>query len=256
MQQKPFAMGVRIEHLQKNINIAQYGDFCSSPYLSAADYKLAAHLKNGRGVYTFCMCPGGTVVAAASEKNHLVTNGMSEFARDGVNANSALLVGINPSDFGSEEILAGVKLQRKLESKAFIAGGQNYYAPVQRVCDFLNGTKSAALGSVIPSYQPGTELSALNEIFPDFMTESIGEGIKIFDTKLHGFADGDAVLTAVESRSSSPVRMIRDETMQSVSLKGLYPCGEGAGYAGGIMSAAVDGIKAAERRSASAVNSR
>ena len=246
MEQKSFAMGVRIEHLQEQINRQQYGSLYNSPFLPAADYKLAAHLADGRGVYTFCMCPGGSVVAAASEKGYLVTNGMSEFARDGINANSALLVGIDPSDFGSSDILAGVQLQRKLEKQAFIYGGENYHAPVQRVCDFLRKEKTAQLGNVIPSYRPGYELTELHGCLPEFMTDALKEGLAVLDGKLHGFADGDAVLTAVESRSSSPVRILRDETMNSVSLKGLYPCGEGAGYAGGIMSAAVDGIKAAE----------
>ena len=247
MEQKPFAMGVRIEHLQSMINRSQYGNFCDSPYLSAADYKLAVHTSGGRGVYTFCMCPGGTVVAAASEKGRLVTNGMSEFARDRTNANSALLVGISTDDFGSTDVLAGVALQRKLEEKAFILGGENYHAPVQRVCDFLSKQKSVSLGSVIPSYRPGYSLTSLDKCLPDFMTDSMREGLLMMDKRLDGFAYGDAVLTAVESRSSSPVRISRDENMQSVSLKGLYPCGEGAGYAGGIMSAAVDGIKAAEK---------
>ncbi len=247
MEQKPFAMGVRIEHLQEKINQAQYGAFSQNPHLSAADYKLAVHLNSGRGVYTFCMCPGGSVVAAASEKGHLVTNGMSEFARDKVNANSALLVGIGTEDFGSEDILAGAKLQRSLERKAFLAGGENYHAPVQRVCDFLKHQKTTALGSVTPSYQPGVELCDFTTFLPSFMTDSLREGIVLMDNRLSGFADGDAVLTAVESRSSSPVRILRDQSMQSVSLRGLYPCGEGAGYAGGIVSAAVDGMKAAEK---------
>lgn len=246
MEQKPFAMGVRIEHLQEQISKQQYGDFYNSPYLSAADYKLAVHLKNGRGVFTFCMCPGGTVVAAASETGHLVTNGMSEFARDGINANSALLVGISADDFGSDDILAGVTLQRKLEKDAFTLGGENYNAPVQRVCDFMNKQKSLSLGGVTPSYRPGYELTNLDLCLPSFMTDPLRDGLTLMDKRLNGFADGDAVLTAVESRSSSPVRILRDETMNSLSLKGLYPCGEGAGYAGGIMSAAVDGIKAAE----------
>lgn len=246
MQQKSFAMGVRIEHLQEQINRQQYGSLYNSSYLPPADYKLAVHLANGRGVYTFCMCPGGSVVAAASEKGHLVTNGMSEFARDGINANSALLVGIEPSDFGSSDILAGVQLQRKLEKQAFILGGENYHAPVQRVSDFMNRQKTSRPGSVIPSYRPGYEPAELHECLPSFMTDALKEGLTLLDGKLHGFAYGDAILTAVESRSSSPVRIIRDETMNSVSLRGLYPCGEGAGYAGGIMSAAVDGIKAAE----------
>ena len=247
MEQKPFAMGVRIEHLQSMINKRQYGSFCESPYLTAADYKLAVHTSGGRGVYTFCMCPGGTVVAAASEEGRLVTNGMSEFARDKTNANSALLVGISTDDFGSTDVLAGVALQRSLEKKAFALGGGNYHAPVQRVCDLLAGQKSAALGSVIPSYRPGYTLASLDECLPQFMTDSMREGLIMMDKRLSGFAYGDAVLTAVESRSSSPVRISRDESMQSVSMRGLYPCGEGAGYAGGIMSAAVDGIKAAEK---------
>ena len=246
MEQKAFSMGARIEHLQENINKQQYGDFWNSPYLSAADYKLAVHLKSGRGVYTFCMCPGGSVVAAASESGRLVTNGMSEFARDKTNANSALLVGINPEDFGSDDILAGVELQRKLESNAFKCGGENYHAPVQRVCDFMNKQKSNSIGSVVPGYKPGYELTSLDLCLPEYITDSMREGIQLMDNKLKGFSDGDAILTAVESRSSSPVRILRSENMQSVSLAGLYPCGEGAGFAGGIISAAVDGIKAAE----------
>ncbi len=246
MEQKPFSVGARIEHLQENINRQQYGDFRNSPYLSAADYKLAVHLKNGRGVYTFCMCPGGSVIAAASEAGGLVTNGMSEFMRDKTNANSALLVGVTPNDFGSTDVLAGVKLQRALERNAFKTGGGNYHAPVQRVCDFLDKRKSASVGSVIPSYRPGYELTSLDLCLPRYVTDSMREGILLMNGRLKGFADGDAILTAVESRSSSPVRILRDENMQSVSLSGLYPCGEGAGYAGGIISAAVDGIKAAE----------
>ena len=247
MEQKPFAMGVRIEHLQSMINRSQYGDLCSSPFLPAADYKLAVHTPSGRGVYTFCMCPGGTVVAAASEKGRLVTNGMSEFARNKTNANSALLVGISPEDFGSSDVLAGVELQRRMEEQAFFWGGENYFAPVQRVCDFLCKKPSTALGAVQPSYRPGVNLTSLDNCLPDFMTNALREGLTMMDSRLRGFADGDALLTAVESRSSSPVRILRDETMQSVSLRGLYPCGEGAGYAGGIMSAAVDGIKTAEQ---------
>ncbi len=245
MEQKPFAMGVRIEHLQEHINQSQYGTFWNHPCLSAADYKLAVHLPQ-RGVFTFCMCPGGSVVAAASEQGRLVTNGMSEFARDKTNANAALLTNVTPEDFGSEEVLAGIQLQRQLEETAFRAGGENYHAPVQRVCDFLQGQKTVAIGSVVPSYQPGYTLTDLHNCLPAWMTDSLKEGMLLMDKKLHGFADGDAVLTAVESRSSSPVRILRDSRMQSVSCRGLYPCGEGAGYAGGIISAAVDGIKAAE----------
>ncbi len=247
MEQKPFAAGVRIEHLQENISRAQYGELYKHPRLGAADYKLAVHLAGGRGVYTFCMCPGGTVVAAASEEGRLVTNGMSEFARDKTNANSALLVGISPEDTGSSDILAGVRLQRQLEEQAYIHGGGNYKAPVQRVCDFMKRQPSSSVGSVTPSYMPGYTLTNLDNCLPVFITDSVREGILLMDKRLKGFADGDAVLTAVESRSSSPVRILRDETMQSPAVKGLYPCGEGAGYAGGITSAAVDGIKAAER---------
>lgn len=246
MEQKPFAMGVRIEHLQNRINRSQYGDFAESPYLSAADYKLAVHTSQGRGVYTFCMCPGGFVVAAASEEGRLVTNGMSEFARNGINANSALLVGISERDFGSEDVLAGVSLQRRLEERAFAAGGGSYHAPAQRVCDFLRKEPSSSFGEVLPSYRPGVTPTSIDLVLPSFMTDPLREGLLMMDGRLSGFADGDAVLTAVESRSSSPVRIPRDESMQSVSVRGLYPCGEGAGYAGGIMSAAVDGIRAAE----------
>ncbi len=246
MEQKSFSMGVRIEHLQKQINEQQYGNLWNHPSLKAADYKLAVHPKTGKGVYTFCMCPGGTVVAAASEEGRLAINGMSEYARDKINANSAVLVSIGTDDFGSDHVLAGIDLQRETERKAFLFGGENYHAPVQRVGDFLENVKTQTFGSVLPSYRPGVEMTNLNNVLPRFITESLKEGLLLMDNKLKGFADNDAVLTAVESRSSSPVRILRDNTMQSVSLKGLYPCGEGAGYAGGIMSAAVDGIKAAE----------
>ena len=246
MEQKPFAAGVRIEHLQESINKAQYGSFYRHPSLGAADYKLAVHLNSGRGVYTFCMCPGGTVVAAASEEGRLVTNGMSEFARDKTNANSAVLVGISPEDFGSSDVLAGVALQRRLEEQAYRLGGGGYKAPVQRFCDFLKKQPSRELGAVVPSYEPGYTMTGLDDCLPAFITDSLREGIVMMDQRLSGFAGGDAVLTAVESRSSSPVRILRNEYMQSPAAAGLYPCGEGAGYAGGITSAAVDGIKAAE----------
>ena len=247
MEQKPFAMGVRIEHLQEAINRSQYGSFAGHPALGAADYKLAVHLPDGRGVFTFCMCPGGTVVAAASEEGQLVTNGMSEFARNQRNANAALLVSITPEDFGSSDLLAGVNLQRQWERAAYRLGGENYHAPVQRVCDFLQHRPSSSFGAVLPSYTPGVTPTDLDRCLPSFMTDALRAGIVRMDRRLHGFADGDAVLTAVESRSSSPVRILRDASMQSVSCRGLFPCGEGAGYAGGIMSAAVDGIKAAEQ---------
>ncbi len=240
---KPFSVGVRIEHNQQMINKSQYGDF--DQYLPAADYKLAVHLKNGRSVYTFCMCPGGYVVAAVSEKNCLVTNGMSFYLRDGVNANSALLVGVYPSDFLSDDPLGGVSFQRKLENKAYIAGGGGYCAPVQMVDDILNDRKSSKFYDIKPTYRPNTAFSDMREIFPDYIYESLKMGIAEMDKKINGFAYGGAVLTAVESRSSSPVRIERNDELCS-AVKGLYPCGEGCGYAGGIVSAAVDGIKCAE----------
>lgn len=246
MEQKPFSVGARIEHLQSEINKSQYGSFADKGNLGAADYKLAVHLNNGRGVYTFCMCPGGTVVAAASEHNRLVTNGMSKFARAETNANSALLVGVNPNDFGSEDVLAGITLQRKLEERAFQLGSGGYRAPVQRVADFMTKRKTNSFGSVLPSYTAGVTMADIHQCLPDYITDSLKEGIKQLDKRLSGFANGDALLTAVETRSSSPVRILRNEKLESISTSGLYPCGEGAGYAGGIMSAAVDGIKCAE----------
>lgn len=246
LEPKPFSVGVRIEHLQENINKAQYGKFFDSKYLGAADYKLNVHLPSGRGVYTFCMCPGGSVVAAASEENTVVTNGMSEFARDKKNANSALLVGVNPDDFSSDSPLAGVEFQRKIECSAFIAGGGDYKAPVQRVGDLLSGKCSERIGSVVPSYKPGYSFAKADEYLPEFVADSLREAIPLLDKRLHGFADPDAVITGAETRSSSPVRILRGETFEAVTIKGVYPCGEGAGYAGGIISAAVDGIKCAE----------
>lgn len=248
MLQKPFSVGARIEHPQSLINRAQYGNERPPKGLGAADYKLAVHLRNGRSVYTFCMCPGGEVVAAASEEGRLVTNGMSEFARDKANANSAFLVGVTPEDFGSEHPLAGVEFQRRIEEAAFRAGGGTYKAPVQLVGDLLENRASRSLGRIVPSYRPGVEPSDFRAVLPFFVVESIREALKEADKKLKGFADREAVLTAAETRSSSPVRMVRDaDAMQSVSVAGLYPCGEGAGYAGGIMSAAADGLKCAAK---------
>ncbi len=244
--QKSFAMGVRIEHLQTELNRCMYGENAGHSALNAADYKIAVHLPNGRSLYTFCMCPGGEVVASASEEGRLVVNGMSCHARDGVNANSALLVGITPEDFGSDDPLAGMYFQEKLEESAFSAGGGNYKAPVCLVGDFLNGKLSTAFGKVYPTYTPGTTFAMPDKYFPKFMVETLRLGIPEMAKKLSLFSDSDAVLTGIESRSSSPVRIVRDESYQSVSVKGLYPCGEGAGYAGGITSAAVDGIKCAE----------
>jgi hypothetical protein len=246
LTQKPFAMGVRIEHLQADINRALYGKFWDHPALGAADYKLAVHLKNGRSLYTFCMCPGGEVVAAASESGRLCINGMSNFARDGRNANSALLVGITPADFGSEHPLAGMYLQRDIEEKAFRAGGGAFKAPVIRVGDFLKKKNSTVFGKVTPTYTPGTAFASPDAYLPDFMTETLRLGLPEMDKRLHGFAAPDAILTGVEARSSSPVRIVRGEDLCSADYEGIYPCGEGAGYAGGITSAAVDGIRCAE----------
>ena len=247
LEQKPFSLGARIEHRQSAIDRAQYGRFAGHPELGAADYRLAVHLPGGRGVYTFCMCPGGEVVAAASEEGRVVTNGMSRRARDGQNANSALLVGVNPQDFGGEHPLAGMFWQERLEELAFQAGGGGYRAPAQRVEDFLRGRPSVSFGDVVPSYRPGVTPGTLDGVLPPAVTEAMRQGLPLLDARLHGFACPDAVLTGVETRSSSPVRILRGEDLQSVSLAGLYPCGEGAGYAGGIVSAAVDGIRCAER---------
>ena len=246
MEAKPFSVGVRVEHAQQWLDRTQYGKFAGHPALGAADYKLAVHLKNGRGVYTFCMCPGGFVVAAASEPGRVVTNGMSFHARDGKNANSALLVSVDAKDFGSPDPLAGVAFQRNLEERAFYLGGRDFRAPAQRVEDFLTGKASKGFGGVQPSYRPGVTPSDLQECFPQEITESLRMGILEMDRYLHGFAAKDAVLTGVESRSSSPVRILRGEDLQSLTVRGLYPCGEGAGYAGGIVSAAVDGLRCAE----------
>lgn len=246
IQPKPFSIGVRIEHPQHVIDKAQYGKFAGHTSLGAADYKLVAHCSNGRSAYTFCMCPGGQVIAAASEPGSLVTNGMSVYKRNRKNANSALLVGVTPQDFGSDDPLAGVEFQRKWERKAFEVGGSNYFAPIQLVADFLAGIPSTSIDKVKPSYKPGTTPCDLKDCLPPFVAETIALAIPELDKKLRGFASSDAVMTALESRSSSPVRILRDETCQSVGVKGLYPAGEGAGYAGGIISAAVDGIKIAE----------
>ncbi len=246
LEPKNFSVGVRIEHLQSDINKSQYGDSGVSSKLGAADYKLSTHLKNGRGVYTFCMCPGGKVVAAASECNGVVTNGMSEFSRSEKNANSAVLVGVSPSDFKDDSPLAGVEFQREIERNAYLIGGENYFAPAQCFGDFLIGKETKSFKEVLPSYAPGVKLCDLAKIFPDYVVESLKMGILEMDKHLKGFASHSAVLTGPETRSSSPVRILRNENQESVSVKGLYPCGEGAGYAGGIISAAVDGIRCAE----------
>ena len=243
MSQKPFSVGVRIEHPQSLIDQAQYGSFASSPYLGAADYKMAVHLENNRSLYTFCMCPGGVVVASTSQKNHVVTNGMSYFARDKQNANAALLVGVDRRDFQSDDVLAGVYFQEQLEKKAFLLGGQNYFAPAQLVGDFLKEKASTKQGSVLPSYQPGVTFCDFKHLFSGEILSVMRKGLVEMGKKLRGFDMNDAVLTGVETRSSSPVRIIRDEHYQS-NIKGIFPCGEGAGYAGGITSSAADGLKA------------
>ena len=245
MEQKPFSIGARIEHKQKLVNRAQYGAAAEHPSLGAADYKLSCHLPDGRAAYTFCMCPGGQVVAAASEVGGVAVNGMSLFARDGENANSALLVSVGPGDYGGDDPLAGVRFQRKWEQAAFEAGGGDYRAPAQRVGDFLAGRASTEGGAVRPSYRPGVNWTNLESCLPDYVIADMRAAIGLFDRKLHGFADPDAVLTGVETRSSSPVRVLRGENLCATDIDGLYPCGEGCGYAGGILSAAVDGLRCA-----------
>lgn len=246
MKAKPFSVGVRIEHLQSDLNYNQFGELCES--LPAAEYKVNMRTReDNRGVYTFCMCPGGMVVAASSEEEMVVTNGMSYYARDMDNANSALLVGINPEDFGGiTNPLAGIEFQRSLERNAFLFGGGGYKAPAQLVSDFQKNVKSTKFGKVIPSYPRGVTLTNLRDVLPPFICEALSESLNVLAGKLEIFADGEAVMTAVESRSSSPLTIIRDDQYNS-SIKGLYPCGEGAGYAGGIVSAAIDGIRTAEK---------
>ena len=244
MESKNFSVGVRIEHLQKNINLSQYGNKTTLK-LPPAEYKLVYHDKStNRSCYSFCMCPGGTVMASSSDENTVVTNGMSVFKRNGTNANSAILVNVTPNDFSSSNPLAGIDFQKQLEEKAFIAGGKNYYAPIQKVGDYINNTLSYNFGSVLPTYLPGTTFYNLNEILPNFVNITMKKALLYFDKQIHGFANPDALLTGLETRSSSPVKIVRGENLMS-NIEGIYPCGEGAGYAGGIMSAAVDGIKCA-----------
>ncbi len=245
MEPKAFAVGVRIEQRQSDCDAAQYKRYAGHPGLGAASYKLSCHLPSGRSAFSFCVCPGGQVVAAASEEGRVVTNGMSEFARDQENINGALLVSVTPEDFGGDGPLAGVEFQRRLEETAFDAGGRDYRAPAQRVEDFLAGRPSSAPGRVAPSYRPGVRWCDLHDCLPSFVSETISQALPILGRKLPGYAAPDAVMTAVESRSSSPVRIPRGEDGQS-PVRGLYPCGEGAGYAGGILSAAADGCRMAE----------
>ena len=244
LERKPFAVGVRIEHSQEAVSRAQFGQFRDR--LPAADYKLACHLPSGRSAFTFCVCPGGQVVAAASAPGQVVTNGMSLRARDGANINGGFLVGVDPSDFGGDDPLAGVRFQERWERAAYEKGGGNFRAPAQLVGDLLAGRPSTGPRSILPTYRPGVTWTALDGTLPDSVLDTLKEALPVFDRKLRGFAHPDAVLTGVETRSSSPVRILRDSMFQSPAFPGLYPCGEGAGYAGGITSAAVDGIKAAE----------
>jgi uncharacterized protein len=247
LEAKPFAIGFRIEHPQSLIDVARHGRFAGHPELGSADYKLVHHASNGRSVYSFCMCPGGTVVAATSEPQRVVTNGMSQYSRNERNANAGIVVAVNPElDFPGGP-LAGVALQEALESTAFVSGGSNYCAPGQLVGDFLRGVASTQVGDVTPSYKPGVLLGDLSQALPTYAIDAMREALPVFGKQIRGYDREDAVLTGIESRTSSPVRITRDaESLQSLNVRGLYPCGEGAGYAGGILSAGVDGIKVAE----------
>jgi len=245
VEAKPFSIGFRIEHPQSLIDRARYGASAGNPILGAADYKLVHHASNGRSVYSFCMCPGGTVIAATSETGRVVTNGMSQYSRNERNANAGIVVGITPEDY-PDGPLAGIDFQRELESRAYVLGGSNYNAPGQLVGDFIAGKSSHVFGEVLPSYQPGVSLGELDTALPSYAIEAIREALPAFDRQIRGFAMNDAVLTGVETRTSSPVRVRRGADFQSINTRGLYPAGEGAGYAGGIMSAAIDGIRIAE----------
>jgi uncharacterized FAD-dependent dehydrogenase len=250
IEAKPFSIGFRVEHPQALIDKARFGPNAGNELLGAADYKLVHHCANGRSAYSFCMCPGGQVVAATSEEGRVVTNGMSQYSRAERNANAALVVNVNPSDFPGDyktNPLAGIDFQRQWESAAFVAGGSNYRAPAQRIGDFLAGRPSTALGEVDPSYQPGVHMTDLSSCVPPYVIDALREAIPAFDKQIRGFAMADAVLTGVETRTSSPIRITRNAECQSLNTRGLYPAGEGAGYAGGILSAAVDGIKVAEQ---------
>jgi uncharacterized FAD-dependent dehydrogenase len=246
IEPKPFSIGFRIEHPQSVIDRARFGEQAGHPALGAADYKLVHHCRNGRSVYSFCMCPGGTVVAATSEEGRVVTNGMSQYSRNERNANAAIVVGITPEQDYPEHPLAGIELQRQLETLAFELGGRNYNAPAQLVGDFLAGKPSTDLAGVIPSYQPGVSPGDLSLALPKFAIEAIREAIPAFDRQIRGFAMSEAVLTGIETRTSSPICIRRGDDYQSINTRGLYPAGEGAGYAGGILSAGIDGIKVAE----------
>ncbi|MFT6287438.1 MAG: putative FAD-dependent dehydrogenase [Alcanivorax sp.] len=246
VEAKPFSIGFRIEHPQSIIDRARFGEQAGHPILGSADYKLVHHCKNDRSVYSFCMCPGGTVVAATSEEGSVVTNGMSQYSRNERNANSAIVVGIDPERDYPGDVLAGIDLQRELEKLAYKLGGENYNAPAQLVGDFLNDRPSTQLASVTPSYKPGVTLGDLSQALPDFAIEALREAIPAFDRKVKGFAMDDAILSGVETRTSSPICIKRGGDFQSINTRGLYPAGEGAGYAGGILSAGIDGVKVAE----------
>ncbi|MEG3087785.1 NAD(P)/FAD-dependent oxidoreductase [Sphingomonas sp. PB4P5] len=246
VEAKPFSIGVRIEHPQSWMDDARFGPCAGNPILGAADYSLSHHCANGRTVYSFCMCPGGTVVAATSEPGRVVTNGMSQYSRNERNANSGLVVGIDPARDYPGHPLAGIALQRQWESAAYVAGGSSYAAPAQKLGDFMAGRASSALGSVVPSYKPGVTLTDLAECLPDFAVTAMREALPVFGRMIPGYDHPDVVMTGVETRTSSPVRFTRGEDFQSLNTAGLFPAGEGAGYAGGILSAAVDGIKVAE----------
>jgi uncharacterized FAD-dependent dehydrogenase len=246
MEAKPFSIGFRIEHPQSVIDQARLGKYAGHPKLGAADYKLVHHARNGRSVYSFCMCPGGTVVAATSEPGRVVTNGMSQYSRNERNANSGIVVGITPEQDYPGGPLAGIELQEALESKAYLLGGSNYEAPAQLVGDFIAGRPSTELGSIEPSYKPGVSLGDLALALPDFAIEAIREALPAFEKQIKGFSRHDAILTGIETRTSSPLRITRGKDLQSLNTRGLFPAGEGAGYAGGILSAGVDGIRIAE----------
>ncbi|HCL20473.1 MAG TPA: hypothetical protein DHW47_00810 [Oscillibacter sp.] len=246
MERKPFSMGVRIEHRQADVDAAQYRALAGHPALPPSTYKLSCHLPNGRSAFSFCVCPGGQVVAAASETGRTVTNGMSEYARDGENINGALLVNVTAGDFPSPHPLAGIALQRQVEEAAFALGGGDYRAPCQRVEDFLRGAPSAGAGRVTPSYRPGVVYTDMARCLPPFIAETLRLALPVLGKKLKGYDDPDALLTGVETRSSSPVRLVRDDRYEA-NIRGIYPCGEGAGYAGGILSAAADGMRCAEK---------
>ena len=245
LEAKPFSIGLRIEHPQSLIDQNQYGQAAGHPRLGAANYQLAHHSSSGRTVYSFCMCPGGSVIAAASERGTVVTNGMSQYARLEINANSAIVAEVSPADFGRNP-LDGIRFQRLWEKKAYVQGGENYYAPCQRLEDFLRGKSTKSLGTVMPSYKPGITLTNLQECLPPYVVDTLCEALPEFEKKIERFTLADALLTGVETRTSSPVRILRGKDFQSLSVRGLYPAGEGSGYAGGILSSAMDGIKAAE----------